>query len=174
MSGLHGASASVSLSEILSTLHDISFFLWCVWLGMGGCTPRLQIPTTTRLDQQQHMGLVPWWVTAHKASVESHVVPRAHNDKPWSNLPCFFCQQASLYRGGYNRFTPYWATCLGQGCGEGRSPSAILGLSDLLTLQDRYGDPRKWFHLLSPPRVWRDCCKYRGTHSLPLLLINTT
>ena len=34
--------------------------------------------------------------------------------RPCSHLAHCFCQQASLYRGGYNRFTPYWPVQLGK------------------------------------------------------------
>lgn len=41
----------------------------------------------------------------------------------WHLARCF-CHQASLYRGGYNRFTPYWVTR--QGSGEGGMRSSLL------------------------------------------------
>lgn len=129
--GLHWTH-DLSLSKNLTD--DISFSSWCVWPDMDGFTPQLQIPITTLLDQQQHMELVQWWVTAHTASVESYVVTCAVNNGPWSNLAYCFHQQASLYRGGYNRFTPYWATRQVGGWG---GLSCTLGLADPLTLQDR-------------------------------------
>ena len=98
-----------SLSKILPTVHDIYICLWWFSPDTDGFTQQLRTPITTQQsDQQQHMELVQWWVESkhtHTASVERYHV----NIRPRSHMAHCFCQQASLYRGGYNRFTPYWA-----------------------------------------------------------------
>lgn len=127
-------------SRILSASDDIHICFWCFWADTDGFTPQLQIPITTRSDQQQHMELEQWWVTTCTASVESYPVTCAVNNSPRSQLAYCFCQQASLYRGGYNRFTPYWAARPQGGSGY-RRLSWTLGLADPRTLQDREWDP---------------------------------
>lgn len=111
--------------------------IYSLFSDTDGFTPQLQIPITTQLDQQQHMGLVQWWVQSkHRHSLcgkLQYLVTSVVRTRHLSHLPYYICQQASLYRGGYNRFTPYWDTQ--------RSLFWSLGLADLWTLQGRLWNP---------------------------------
>lgn len=54
---------------------------------------------------------------------------------PW-HLAHHFCRQAGLYRGGYNRFTPYWDGPSGVGGRRLLCLSSVWGSADPSMLQD--------------------------------------
>lgn len=117
-----------------------------------GFMPQLQIPIITQSDQQQHMESAQWWVVSkltESSSIQLDLLIL------WSHLVLCLCQQASLYRGGYNRFTPYWEVL----------SSKEASLSDLGLIW--WDDVEQVVTSLSSLDMWTQC--YPLSVSQPLL-----
>lgn len=166
---------NMSWLSISNMFPGIPWPCWCrflsSWAVMAVCTPRPPTPTTTRWDQRPRTGWAQWWVDDSARSCASRSLvasPPSHPDDT-------FCQQAGLYRGGYNRFTPYWGAARPW---EEEQPDGWL--SDQLAVQlipwrcrtQSLGRWRNVSRCHAP--YWRGWtggrCKYCGTHSESVLL----